>query len=85
MQDPFAEKRYCRCSFLYRSMKRLSAYNSVILHVAVEGSEQFVLCIVCMESVVITLRLFFNSYLIIFSLSDVYVYIYVYIYIYIYI
>ena len=63
-------------------MKRLSAYNSVILHVAVEGSEQFVLCIVCMESAVITLLLCLNSYLIIFSLPDVYVYICVYIYIY---
>jgi hypothetical protein len=59
MQDPSADQRYCRGSFLYCSMQRLSACNSVILHVAGEGGEQFVLCIVCMESAVSTLCLFF--------------------------
>jgi len=84
MQYTSADQRYCRSSFLYRTMQRLSAYNSVIFHVAVEGSEQFVLCIVCMESAVITFRLCLNSYLIIFRLPDVYIYIYIYIYKFVY-
>jgi len=56
-------------------------YHSVVLHVAGESGERFVLCLACLECAVITLRLFLKVIFCNISLHEIYIYIHIYIYI----